>query len=668
MPDIFLSYSRDDQAIARRFAEGFERAGFSVWWDQTLNAGEDYDKVTEKALEEAGAVAVLWSRTSVDSRWVRAEATQAERSGTLVPVMIEACKRPIMFELKQTADLSGWSGDPGDKTWQAYLASVGRLVQKGQPTKAAVMAPPQGRPRRRMGLGIAIAAVALLTIGAGLWALSRKGSGPAVPQAATPVANTEVSLAVLPFVNLSSDPEQEYFSDGLSEEILNQLAQVKNLTVTARTSSFSFKGKNEDMRVIGEKLGVDNLLEGSVRKDGKNLRITAQLIKSQSGAHLWSKSYDRELSGVFALQEEIAKDVAQALSIKLDVGNLPRAQGGTNSVEAYDKYLQAQAILRGDRYSDRIIQADQLLREAVTLDPAFVAALQGLAFALRATMVWKPESTEALRVEADNAEARVVALAPDGTFAQNVRLGQYTRERRWSEAANAAKAVTFVDVEGGNALDGISGFLAEVGRVNDALGYLERRRQRDPLNLSLSIGVQMLLENSGRPGEADAEFERSKDLVGDHGRSEHFALLRLMNHKDADREMIRARLRATLKRAPLAMDPSLVDKFADREAARAIVRKAFEDPANQDPTRLNIIARYASVFGDRDLTLAALRRGMVDLRGTTFNVWIQYEPGLRTDPRFKDIVRDVGLVDYWRSSGNWADFCKPVGTDDFECH
>ena len=119
MPDIFLSYSRDDQPTARRFAEAFGREGFSVWWDQTLRSGEAYDKVTEKALEEARAVVVLWSVKSVDSRWVRAEATQADRNGTLVPVMIEPCKRPIMFELTHTAELSHWKGDPGDPAWKA---------------------------------------------------------------------------------------------------------------------------------------------------------------------------------------------------------------------------------------------------------------------------------------------------------------------------------------------------------------------------------------------------------------------------------------------------------------------------------------------------------------------------------------------------------------------
>jgi hypothetical protein len=129
LPDIFLSYSREDQATARRFAEGFEREGFTVWWDAALDAGQAYDEVTEKALQDARAVVVLWSKKSVASRWVRAEATQANENQTLVPVMIEACKRPIMFELTHTADLSHWTGDANDKAWQSYLAGLRRFVE-----------------------------------------------------------------------------------------------------------------------------------------------------------------------------------------------------------------------------------------------------------------------------------------------------------------------------------------------------------------------------------------------------------------------------------------------------------------------------------------------------------------------------------------------------------
>ena len=132
MPELFLSYARDDQAVARRFADGFQREGLGVWWDQALNPGEAFDQVTEEALASASAVIVLWSKASVSSRWVRAEATQANASHRLLPVMIEACTRPIMFELTHTADLTQWKGNPDDPAWQAFVASVRRFVQRAQ--------------------------------------------------------------------------------------------------------------------------------------------------------------------------------------------------------------------------------------------------------------------------------------------------------------------------------------------------------------------------------------------------------------------------------------------------------------------------------------------------------------------------------------------------------
>src|SRR3974390_1453844 len=141
MPDIFLSYTREDQAAAQRFAEGFETQGFSVWWDATLRSGEAYDEVTEKALRTAKAVVVLWSKKSVVSRWVRAEATLADCNRTLVPAAIEPCERPIMFELTQTADLSRWTGDAKDPAWRAFLTDVRRFVEK-----AAAPQPSAPRP------------------------------------------------------------------------------------------------------------------------------------------------------------------------------------------------------------------------------------------------------------------------------------------------------------------------------------------------------------------------------------------------------------------------------------------------------------------------------------------------------------------------------------------
>ena len=203
-----------------------------------------------------------------------------------------------------------------------------------------------------------------------------------LPERATPAdlgqeivaSEYQQSIAVLPFVNMSSDPEQEYFSDGLSEEILNLLAQLPELKVIGRTSSFAFKGKNEDLRIIGEALGVNTVLEGSVRKSGERIRITAQLINVSDGAHLWSQTYDRTMTDVFEIQDNVAGEIIEAL--KLHVGVIPERGRPTDHVEAYSLFLKARA-LQNEWNPDGAIDH---LNHAVELDPNFAEAYELLAF------------------------------------------------------------------------------------------------------------------------------------------------------------------------------------------------------------------------------------------------------------------------------------------------
>jgi TolB-like protein/Flp pilus assembly protein TadD len=190
--------------------------------------------------------------------------------------------------------------------------------------------------------------------------------------------DTEKSIAVLPFVNMSSDPEQEYFSDGLSEELLNRLAQNNNLRVAARTSAFQFKGQNLDVADIGRKLNVENVLEGSVRKSGNRLRITAQLISVGNGFHLWSETYERELTDVFAIQDEISSAIADALELRLSTSTGDESERPTSNLEAYNLYLQARFYL-ATRIEKNMLHAAELFQQAVTLDPAFSKAWSGMA-------------------------------------------------------------------------------------------------------------------------------------------------------------------------------------------------------------------------------------------------------------------------------------------------
>jgi TolB-like protein/tetratricopeptide (TPR) repeat protein len=680
MPDVFLSYSREDQPVARRFAEALEREGFRVWWDQALNAGEAFDRVTEKALEEAKAVVVLWSKHSVDSDWVRAEATQARASRRLVPVMIEPCKRPVMFELTHTADLEGWSGDSADPRWRSLTDGlrrfIGRERENSGPANEAVapVANNGGARQRKLAIGI----MAALLIGTGLlWTLLNRDEPPEpalapVPATSSPAASATqpaVTLAVLPFANLSADPAQEYFSDGLTEEILNQLAQIPALRLTGRTSSFSFKGKNEDLRVIGEKLGVAHLLEGSVRKDGNQLRVTAQLIRADDGTHEWSKTYDRGLSNVFAVQDEIAEDVAQALSVKLDVTTLNRALGGTTNVEAYDRYLQWRTLALSERSEPEVVRRMvELLREAVALDPGFVLAWDELAGVLTSQSSRVGEAqAEQLRAEAADARNRVAALAPYSWMVKREQAYALWAEGKWAEALSLTESIMRSGPLTWEHAYPHSNLLFAVGRVEETVELINRLKAIEPLAMFMSRDQQWNLTAAGRFDEAEAEYQRSKTLDGSRAQPTQIAFLRMLAREDADPQALRVLHRELMKELGERARPyhrEIGERLNDRSAMREILKRDFE--ARQNPS----VRHYADALGDADLALAATRsgwKGRSPSYEAYWELWLTPYSGMRSLPGFKELMREVGLVDYWRQTGDWGDVCRPVGDDDFEC-
>jgi TolB-like protein len=532
---------------------------------------------------------------------------------------------------------------------------------------------------RVSGPELTIITILLVLTGSVLWALTRT-SGEHGPVRSAPVAQEDVShspgappsapagvsLAVLPFVDMSPEHNQDYFSDGLSEEVLNQLAQIKDLHVTGRTSSFSFKGKNEDLRVIGEQLGVNHLLEGSVRKSDKRLRVTAQLINAADGTHLWSHSYDSELTDVFAVQEQIATEVARALSISLDVGEMSRAKGGTTNVDSYDKYLQGLELVRqlGPKQS---LQAAELFREAVTLDPAFARAWASLYDVLGVTAIFGPENAGAARKEMADAAAKVLELAPNAWWAQDLRVQYLLDEHKWSEAQAAGDVAEASAPASAN----LCWYGIYFGRLKESVPCQDRIRQADPLSSRTSLNIQTVLDMAGRPAEAQTEYERGRNLVGDHMVEDFVALIRLWRRKEVTPAAIKAQFAVLMNHSMGAVPRfrTVAERPEDKGPALAAIRQAFADPASQNSSALFEIAMFADHFGDKDIALAALRGAFVDHREIAFPLlWYPYETDLHADPRFKQILRDLGLVDYFRASGKWPDICKPVGKDDFECH
>jgi adenylate cyclase len=345
MSDVFISYSRHDRATARRFAEALQANGLSVWWDDALRSGEAFDERIEEALRAAKAVVVLWSTHSAASRWVRAEATLADRNRTLVPAMIEPCERPIMFELTHTAELSHWTGDAGDAAWQVFLADVSRFVD----TRHAPVARPQPAP---------------------------------VPAATSqPEAPAKPAVLILPFVNMSGDAEQEFFSDGVSEDIITDLGRVSAISVVSRNAAFALKGKTIAAAQLARNMKVSHILEGSIRKSGHRVRITSTLVEAATDAQVWAERFDRTLDDIFAIQDEISTAIVGALKVKLAPAEKKAIEHrDTASSEAYELFLMARQFARSgsQRVQPLIVR---ICKHVIELDPTFARAWAQIAFA-----------------------------------------------------------------------------------------------------------------------------------------------------------------------------------------------------------------------------------------------------------------------------------------------
>jgi serine/threonine-protein kinase len=322
-------------------------------------------------------------------------------------------------------------------------------------------------------------------------------------------AEQQPSIAVLPFSNMSADKENEYFSDGLAEEILNLLAKSPELKVIARTSSFAFRGKEQDIRKIGEALDVGTVLEGSVRRAGSRIRVTAQLIDIKNGAHLWSERYDRELTDVFEVQDEIAASIAGALKVQLDLHS--RAGRHTPRLDAYEAYLKARHC-QWQLTRESMAQAREFYELAVKLDPKFALAHSGLAdyfLVLSSTVMPAHEAVPRMRAEAQKAldldpslpEAHAMLAAVAFVYDYDRAEG----ERQFQLAMASEPVPPLVR-------DWYAIVLLASGRVEEALVQVDRAIREDPLNAMFHLTLSIYLNAAGRGDEAEAEFRRALEL------------------------------------------------------------------------------------------------------------------------------------------------------------
>ena len=470
---LFLSYGRADRVVAERLGDALKKAGFDVWWDALIEGGAVFTKSIETALDAADAVIVLWSKTSIESDWVRDEAGRGRDRKRLIPVSIDGSEPPLGFRQYHAIDLSKWNGTAKADAFGRLVASIHATASGAATAPLPLVATPTTSRRGVLAAGLGATVIAA---GGGIIAWKTGligGAGPAVG-----------TIAVLPFKNLSGDPTQLYFSDGLTEEVRSALSRNNAIQVLAATSSETARDHREDAKTIAKKLGVAFLLEGSVRRAGDVVRIAAELTDGKTGFSKWSNTIDRKMTDIFSVQSEIAKTVSDALSATIATA-MP-TPGGTTNVAAYEAFLKGRALFYnggGDEASDRAALA--LFDTAIAADPKFADAYAARARSLSVIAAEHAKGSElhSLNRAAFDAASRAVALAP-GLAAGHLALGNAILSGQQNILGARASYDKAYALGGGDANLTLlyALYCSRAGRAPEASMAVNRAMTLDPLN------------------------------------------------------------------------------------------------------------------------------------------------------------------------------------------
>jgi adenylate cyclase len=581
MADIFISYARRDRHRVAPLVEALEAQGWSVWWDPAIAPGQEFDERIAAELDAASAVLVVWTETSVRSRWVRGEARDGADRGILVPVRLDDSALPIDFRAIHTSDLAQWLGDAQDPQVQEVLQALASVVSRRPlPPSTTETLPSESAP------------------------------------AAQP---RRTSICVLPFANMSGDPEQEYFSDGITEDIITDLAKISSLSVIARNSAFVYKGRAVDATRVARDLGVGYVLEGSVRKAGGRVRITAQLIDGSTNDHVWAERYDRVLEDIFSLQDEISQSIVRALKLRL----LPEEKQaierrGTDNVEAYNLYLMARRYtVAGSDWASRPAEtAVRLCTRATEIDPGYALAWSLLAKA-RAVLrfgVGKPGD------DGLSAAERALELDPGLAEAHAVKAEILTQLGRSDEAAREIDLALSLDPESYEVNRAAGKLFYRLGQLDDAIRHYGKAMQL----LDTDVHAAGMLVSCYK-------------AVGDEPAARHTAEIAVARAEKA--------IAADQNDAgALSGGAYSLAALGEAERAKAWMNRAvLVDPENVN-ARYNFVCMLCALLHDVDGALEMLEP-LLPIMGEGFQKYAMIDPDLkllRDDPRFQALVRDRG--------------------------
>ncbi len=657
---VFLSYASDDAEAALRICEALRSGGIEVWFDRSeLRGGDAWDQKIRQQIRSCALFIPLISRnTSARGEgyfrleWklaVDRSHLMASDQPFLVPVAIDdspemAARVPDEFRAVQ------WTRLPDGRTSNAFVDRVAVLLS-GAPTPRSAQTPTSAatanpgspaltdkpaRPRLRPAVGLLLALVAIA-------AASLLIAKFTAQKHATHDSTPEKSIAVLPFVDLSEKRDQEYFSDGLSEELIDHLSHSPDLKVIARTSSFQFKGKNEDVRTIAEKLGVANLLEGSVRTSGHDLRITAQLIRASDGTNLWSQTYDRQLSDIFKVQDEIAGTVVDAMRATL--GGAPESTGTEQNLAAYELLLKGNFLYSRNHQGD-VDHSLALYKQALELDPRYALAWAMVArsYLKRGTTADFPLS----ELESKTLDALHQALAIDPNLAPAHRwLGRVYLNLRWdwTSAESEFERAIALDPTGPDGSAATDDLLATkafmTGNFDESLRRQATTLARNPLDTAELFFVGWLTYFAGHSEDSLAALQRLLDLNPAFEDAHAIVANNLLAMGKNDEALAAAQKETdeAAKLQVLARIYGAMGRAADAKHALAELEAKFADIDAFD---------IACVYAERknlDAAVTWLERAYRAHDGAM--IFLKVHPQLRNlhgDPRYQTLLREMNLA------------------------
>jgi len=491
---------------------------------------------------------------------------------------------------------------------------------------------------------------------------------------------TEKSIAVLPFVDMSAEGDQAYFADGISEEILNVLVKTRSLKVAGRTSSFQFRDNTRDLKSIGEQLGVDHILEGSIRKANNRVRITAQLVTANDGFHLWSETYDRDLTDIFAIQDEIARAIADALAIELNLGDGGQklVKVSTSNMDAYDRYLEGRGLIAQRLDFPRAIR---LLNEATLMDPDFAEGWAANAQAHALSIYYSAgDSAETLNL-AESMANKALELDPTLSMAHSV-LGDIYRDRfEWMKAKDSYLRALTLNPDELEANEQFAQLLWRANYFEEALKYSSRAAELDPLSkLYLTVHAGIRYVGGDHMGGWN-DINKVLKMSGSNSNLD-FSLQHAISMALADGELQKA-IELTNDFANLqlvqANDPAITAHYG--ELAQH-VNSREETLSFLSASRYDIVSPWINIYWAIDVFWAAYyedydlagrimeegstrdyQLGMLDITLINF----PFLAPVHNSGVYKRLVKKIGLYDFWRENG-FPEYCRPVGEDDFACN